>query len=510
MSDIRVRFAPSPTGPLHIGGVRTALYNYLFARKHNGKMVLRIEDTDQNRFVPGAEGYILQALQWLGITIDEGVVEGGPYAPYRQSERKNLYLEYAHKMIAAGHAYYAFDTPAEIEAMREKLKQEKSANQQYNSTTRNSMNNALTLSQEEVQERLDSGQPFVIRLKVPANQEISLQDLVREKVSVNTDTIDDKILIKSDGLPTYHLANVVDDHLMKISHVIRGEEWLPSAPLHVLLYRFLGWEDSMPQFAHLPLLLKPDGNGKLSKRDSEKHGFPIFPLAYQDPESGEQLMGFKDQGYLKEAVVNFLALLGWNPGTEQEMFDQESLIAAFSLDRISKSGAKFDINKARWFNQEYLKLKPNQELAGELIKLLADQQVTISEEIAMKICQNMKERITFMHDIWQEGRFFFARPSDYDQKIVKKRWNNDAVSFVKLYKEKLGHNHELTAEDARIKLEQVLQSTGLKMGQVMQALRLALTGQGGGPDLMEIIEILGMEETTARIEIALNKLEVKA
>ena len=366
-NNIRVRFAPSPTGPLHSGGLRTALYNYLFARKHNGSMILRIEDTDQARYVEGAEKYILDSLKWAKIGIDEGPEESGEFQPYRQSERKEIYQKYAQQLVIEGKAYYAFDTPEELEAMRERLKEGRVANPQYNAITRTTMKNSLTLSEDEVNKRISNGEPYVVRLMVPKKEEVRFHDLVRDWVVVLSSTIDDKILLKSDGMPTYHLANVVDDHLMKITHVIRGEEWLPSAPLHVLLYRYLGWEASMPKFAHLPLLLKPDGNGKLSKRDSLKHGFPIFPLEWHDPESGEKLKGFREEGYLADAFLNFLAFLGWNPGTEQEIFAKDELIKSFSIDRIGKAGAKFDIDKAKWFNQQYLKMKSNDEI-GKMIQ----------------------------------------------------------------------------------------------------------------------------------------------
>jgi len=378
MKPVRVRFAPSPTGALHIGGVRTALYNYLLARKHNGTMILRIEDTDQNRYVPGAEEYIINSLNWVGIQIDEGVGKGGPHAPYRQSERKPIYKQYAQQLVDEGNAYYAFDTEQDLEAMRERLKATGDANQQYGSVSRMQMNNSLTLEKEEVDKKLSAGEAYVIRLKVPANEEIELTDLIRGEVVVNSSQVDDKVLMKSDGMPTYHLANVVDDYLMKISHVIRGEEWLPSAPLHVLLYQFLGWQNEMPQFAHLPLLLKPDGNGKLSKRDADRMGFPIFPLNWTDPATQELATGFKETGFLPEALINFLAFLGWNPGTEKEIFSISELVEAFSIERIGKAGAKFDIQKAQWFNQHYLRAKSDQELAEYLLAALANERITCS------------------------------------------------------------------------------------------------------------------------------------
>jgi glutamyl-tRNA synthetase len=390
--EVRVRFAPSPTGPLHIGGVRTALYNFLFAKKNHGKMILRIEDTDQSRFVPGAEEYIKEALDWCNIEIDEGPDQGGPYGPYRQSERRSIYKTYAQQLLDEGHAYYAFDTSEELDEMRERLKAARVASPQYNSITRMQMKNSLTLPEDEVQEKLKKGEPYVIRLKVPRKEEIRLNDQVRGWVMVHSTAIDDKVLMKSDGMPTYHLANVVDDHLMKVTHVIRGEEWLPSAPLHVLLYRYLGWEDTMPVFAHLPLLLKPDGNGKLSKRDGDKMGFPVFPLEWNDPENAQKSMGFREEGYLPEALVNFLSLLGWNPGTNQELFSPEELIEAFSLERIGKAGTKFDIDKAKWFNQEYLKHYPKEEL-GEYIRQSAEaESITVDSKLAATVAEEMKQR----------------------------------------------------------------------------------------------------------------------
>ena len=508
-NNIRVRFAPSPTGPLHSGGLRTALYNYLFARKHKGTMILRIEDTDQARYVEGAENYILKSLKWANIEIDEGPEEGGEFEPYRQSERKEMYQQYAQKLVDEGKAYYAFDTPEELEAMRERLKEGRVANPQYNAITRTTMKNSLTLSEDEVNSRISSGEPYVVRLMVPKKEEVRFHDLIRDWVVVLSSTIDDKILLKSDGMPTYHLANVVDDHLMKITHVIRGEEWLPSAPLHVLLYQYLGWEESMPKFAHLPLLLKPDGNGKLSKRDSIKHGFPIFPMEWNDPESGEKLKGFKEEGYLPEAFINFLAFLGWNPGTEQEIFSMDELVEWFSIERIGKAGAKFDIEKAKWYNQEYIKLLDDNVMAELLLGILSEKQVSYPKEKAMQVCQAMKGRITFIHDIWHDGQFFFKRPEEYDEKIAGKKWTGEAEKVLKSYKEALKDVDDLNKENAKNVLQNVLEQEGVKMGKVMQALRLSLTGAGAGPDLMDIIEILGKNEVVKRIEIALNSLSNK-
>jgi glutamyl-tRNA synthetase len=508
--EVRVRFAPSPTGALHIGGVRTALYNYLLARKLGGKMLLRIEDTDQNRFVPGAEEYIMEALDWLGITIDEGVREGGPHAPYRQSERKPMYKQYTQQLIDEGKAYYAFDTPEELDEMRKRLEAAKVPNPQYNSITRGQMKNSLTLPEDEVKSLLESGHPYVIRLKVPRKEEIRLNDMIRGWVMVHANTIDDKVLMKSDGMPTYHLANVVDDHLMEITHVIRGEEWLPSAPLHVLLYKYLGWEDTMPQFAHLPLLLNPDGNGKLSKRYADKLGFPVFPMTWKgmDAETGEPtvIQGFKELGYLPEALINFLALLGWNPGTHQELFTLEEMISVFSVDRIGKSGTKFDINKAKWFNQQYLRAKPDTELAGYLLEELKERDIECSEETAIKIVSIMKERATFPGDFWSEAQFFFTAPQSYDEGVVQSKWNTEAATIIAAFKDALPAVAHWNAEAIKHTLHEVLEQHGVKIGKVLQALRLAITGVGAGPDLMQIMEILGTEETTSRLTTALNKL----
>lgn len=509
MKEVRVRFAPSPTGALHIGGVRTALYNYLLARKHKGTMILRIEDTDQNRFVPGTEEYIIRSLEWAGIQIDEGVGVGGPHAPYRQSERKEIYQKYAQELVDKGLAYYAFDTEEELEAMRERLKAAGVTVQQYNSITRLEMRNSLTLSADEVKDLIASGTPYVIRLKVPRKEEIRLNDMIRGWVMVHSSQIDDKVLMKSDGMPTYHLASVVDDYLMKISHVIRGEEWLPSAPLHVLLYKFLGWEETMPQFAHLPLLLKPDGNGKLSKRDADRLGFPIFPLNWKDPQTGELAVGYKEAGYLPEAFVNFLAFLGWNPGTEKEIFSMGELISEFSLERINKAGARFDIQKAQWYNQHYLRQKPHEELAGYLLSSVAEAGVECSQEKALKIVALMQDRVTFPNDFWQQGQYLFRAPEEYDPSVVAKRWTRDAVEVFTDFRNALENIDVLTAQVAREALETAAQARGIPPGKVLQALRLAITGAGGGPDLMVIMEIVGKSEVSRRIDRAIETLPVK-
>ena len=510
MRDVRVRFAPSPTGGLHIGGIRTALYNYLLARQNNGTMILRIEDTDQGRFVPGAEEYIIEAMAWAGIKIDEGQSVGGPYAPYRQSERRELYQKYAQQLIDNGFAYYAFDTEQELETMRDKLKTAGSDSQQYGITTRMQMRNSLTMDKSEVDSMLEAKTPYVIRFKVPAHEKIKVSDLIRGEVVVDSDQIDDKVLMKSDGMPTYHLANVVDDYLMKISHVIRGEEWLPSAPLHVLLYKFLGWQNEMPKFAHLPLLLKPDGNGKLSKRDADKMGFPIFPLNWIDPKTGEVSKGYKETGYLPEALINFLAFLGWNPGTTQEIFSMEELIKSFSIERIGKAGTKFDIHKAQWYNQQYLRAKSEEELAEFLLRSLASEQITCTKEKARRICAIMKERVTFPQDFWLQGKFFFISPTTFDESVVAKKWNEDAVKVLTAYNEEIEKLSVFTAEIAKSTLENVTVRLGIGTGKILQALRVSITGGSSGPDLMMTMEIIGKQEVCNRINYALATLKIQA
>jgi len=498
---VRVRFAPSPTGALHIGGVRTALYNYLFAKKNNGTFILRIEDTDQTRFVPGAEEYIEESLKWAGITPDEGVNYGGNYGPYRQSERKDIYLKYAQQLLDEGKAYYAFDTPEELDAMRDRLKEARVANPQYNAVTRMQMSNSLTLSAEETQAKLDAGEPYVIRIKLPRNEDVRFKDIVRGWVVVNTATLDDKILMKSDGMPTYHMANIVDDHLMEITHVIRGEEWLPSAPLHVFLYESFGWQ--APEFAHLPLLLKPDGNGKLSKRAADQLGFPIFPLNWTDPESGELSVGFRETGYLPDAFINFLAFLGWNPGGEKELFTIDDLIEAFSLDRINKSGAKFDIEKAKWFNQQYLKFMDDDTLANQFRSLI---DVDVAPERAKAIALSLKERVTFIQEMPEAGKFYFEAPTEYDEKVAKKKWSEEAASSLLEFASELKEQSSFDKDSAKELLTEVLERNQMPLGRVMPVLRLALTGQAGGPDLMEIVEILGAQEVYDRIKKASDVL----
>ncbi|MEQ9405355.1 MAG: glutamate--tRNA ligase [Cyclobacteriaceae bacterium] len=508
MENVRVRFAPSPTGGLHIGGLRTALFNYLFAKKHNGRFILRIEDTDQSRFVEGAEAYILKSLEWCGIIPDESPVHGGSYSPYRQSDRKGIYKQYAEQLISEGKAYYAFDTPEELEEMRERLTSARVVKPQYNSITRDSMKNSLTLGKDETEKRLASGEAYVIRIKIPKDEKIRLNDLVRGWVKVNSDEMDDKVLMKSDGMPTYHLANVVDDYLMKISHVIRGEEWLPSAPLHVLLYEFLGWEDSMPQFAHLPLILKPDGNGKLSKRAADKAGFPIFPLSWTDPESQEIAKGFMETGFLPEALINFLAFLGWNPGTEQEIFSHDDLIDTFSIERINKAGTKFDFEKAKWYNQQYIKAKPSSEFGeGLRAELLEKYQIECDEVKAEKIIDLLKERVTFQPDFIEQSLILFQDPQSYDDSVIRKKWNEEAGNALKLFANHLESLSSGSAEEFKNLFWTTLESNGYKPGQYMQTLRLALTGQGSGPDLMEMIHIMGPKKSAQRINYSIEVLE---
>lgn len=496
----RVRFAPSPTGPLHIGGVRTALYNYLFAKKMGGSMILRIEDTDQTRFVEGAEQYIIDSLNWCGIKFDEGVHIGGNYASYKQSERKHIYKQYAEELINSGNAYYAFDTSEELEKMRLKLEQEKSSALLYDVNTRLEMKNSLTLPEDKVKELLSNATPFVIRIKIPKDQTIVVNDLIRGRVEVQSNKLDDKVLFKSDGMPTYHLANVVDDYLMQITHVIRGEEWLPSAPLHVLLYKFLDWENKMPQFAHLPLLLKPDGNGKLSKRDGDRLGFPVFPMNWTDPKTGELSSGYKQNGYFPEAVINFLALLGWNSGTEQELFSIAELIQHFSIERVSKSGAKFDYEKAKWFNQQYLKQKDTNELAQLLSNELPIKYKDFSLPYLEKVIKLMVERITFIKEIIIQAPYFFEAPQQYEEKFTKKAWKPESLQHIKQLFTLFNTITQFTASEIEAKFKEYITANQLNIGQVMAPLRLVLTGIGNGPCVFDICETLGQEEVLQRMQ----------
>ena len=506
MSEVRVRFAPSPTGPLHIGGVRTALYNYLFAKNKGGKMILRIEDTDQARFVEGAEQYIIESLKWCGIDFDESVVAGGDFGPYKQSERKELYLPYAEQLVKDGFAYYAFDSTEELTAMRERMKAAGVPSPQYNAVTRTTMQNSLALSEDDVKKRMDSGETYVIRIKMPRNVEVKLNDIIRGWVVVNTNNMDDKVIFKSDGMPTYHLANVVDDYMMKISHVIRGEEWLPSAPLHVLLYRYLGWEDAMPKFAHLPLILKPDGNGKLSKRDGDRLGFPVFPTQWMNPETKEISSGYRESGYISEAFINMLSFLGWNPGTTQEIFSMEGLIEAFSLERVGKAGAKFDFDKTRWFNQQYLRSKSKEELAQDLQIILKENGVEADDDFVETVCEQLKERATLIKDMWEEGKYYFASPTNYDEKTIRKKWKEDTPKYVLGLKAKLSGLSDFSSENIEIEFKKYLEENELGMGRLLPAFRLCLTGLGMGPSLFDIASLLGQEETIKRMETALEKI----
>jgi glutamyl-tRNA synthetase len=488
-----------------MGGVRTALFNYLFAKKHNGDFLLRIEDTDQTRYVAGAEKYILDSLKWCGLHPDEGVEQGGAHAPYRQSERKEIYRRYADQLMASGDAYYAFDTPEELDATRQAFEAEKKTFA-YNAAERAGMKNSLTLSEAVTEQLLATGAPYVIRFKMPDNEEIVLQDQIRGEVKFNTATLDDKVLFKSDGLPTYHLANVVDDHLMEISHVIRGEEWLPSLPLHVLLYRSLGWESSMPAFAHLPLILKPGGQGKLSKRDGDKLGFPVFPLEWKDPESGESSAGYRESGYFPEAFVNILALLGWNPGTEQEVFTIDELIQAFSLERVGKSGSRFDPEKARWFNQQFLRNRPNSELAEIFAGTLQQKGIASSMEYIEKVIDLVKERVEFAKDFWDQGWFFFSAPDQYDEKVVKKRWKEGTGSILLELSVILSQTKPFEPATIKSAIETFVSERSLGFGLVMNALRLALVGGSMGPDLITMIAMLGKAEVNERINRAVQTI----
>ena len=499
---VRTRFAPSPTGFLHIGGIRTALYCYLFTRKMGGQFLLRIEDTDQKRYVAEAENYIAEALKWCGIEPDESPEKGGDFGPYRQSERKDLYQKYVQQLVDNGRAYYAFDTAEELEAMRERLKAAGSSNQQYGPDTRMKMTNALTLSAEEVAERLASDAPYVVRFKIPDNQVVKVNDLVRGMVSVASNLLDDKILLKGDGMPTYHLANVVDDHLMEITHVIRGEEWLPSTPLHVLLYRAFDWEETMPKFAHLPLIMKPTGKGKLSKRDGDKLGFPVFPLAWKK-DDGETSSGFREMGFFPEAFANFLGFLGWNPGTEQEIFSLEGLIEAFSVERVSKSGAKFDFTKAKWFNEQHLKQKTDAELADAVLLIAPEGLENVDRSLLMEACGLMKERLTFTNDFWKVGRFFFEKPASYDAKVVRKKWKAERKPMFLDLKNQLSAlpTADFTAEKVEALVKAFIEESGLGFGNVLQVFRVMVAGQVSGPPIFEVAALLGQAEIVDRMTV---------
>ena len=501
---VRVRFAPSPTGPLHIGGVRTALFNYLFAKKRGGDFILRIEDTDQTRFVEGAEDYVNESLGWLGIEIDEGVSQGGDYGPYKQSERRDIYIKYADQLINDGWAYYAFDTPEELEKRREEAEANKEKFS-YDCKTRKEMRNSLTLSKEEVEGLINDEVPYVVRFKIPEGEDVCEKDMIRGEVKFNAAILDDKVIFKSDGLPTYHLANVVDDFLMKITHVIRGEEWLPSLPLHILLYKALGWENERPEFAHLPLILKPTGKGKLSKRDGDKAGFPVFPLEWKSPE-GEISSGYRECGYLPDAVVNLLALLGWNPGTEKEVFSLEELIEAFSIERVNKSGARFDPEKAKWFNHQYVVNMTDEQLAAQFTPILNDKGIEADAELVINVVGLVKERINFVSELWEQVSFFFVAPTEYDPKVIKKRWKGDVPAFMAELSGVLSLVSNWKADLIKEAISAKIEEKGLGFGLVMNAFRLALVGGGFGPDLMTIAELIGKEETVARVNKAVDEL----
>jgi glutamyl-tRNA synthetase len=512
---IRVRFAPSPTGPLHIGGVRTALYNYLFAKKHGGKIILRIEDTDQQRYIKGAEEYIIESLNWCGIHFDEDIKIGGAFGPYRQSERRTIYRQYAEQLVQRGQAYFAFDTEAELDAMRSWINPAEANASQYGPATRMNMKNALTLTEEEVQQKLNNGEPHVIRIKIPEHEVIQVNDLIRGEVLVQSSNLDDKVLFKSDGWPTYHLANIVDDHLMEITHVIRGEEWLPSAPLHVLLYRYLGWENTMPSFAHLPLLLKPDGPGKLSKRDGDRLGFPVFPLEWDDPDSHEIFPGYRESGYLPEAFINMLALLGWNPGTEQELFTLEQLIADFSLDHVGKHGSKFDPEKAKWFNHQYIQKMSDGELAevirhsvlGARLSARGTQLIADQKKVE-EVCELIKERVVLLPDLWKNAWFFFDAPESYDNQVFQKIWKPETTGLVKSFAEEAILLQTWSRESIRDFIDGFIIRKQIKMGQLMTPLRLLVVGSNQGPGMMDIIYLLEKEELSARIVKGVESLRV--
>lgn len=500
---VRVRFAPSPTGALHIGGVRTALYNYLFARQHGGELVFRIEDTDSHRFVKGAEEYILESFRWLGIKFDEGVSFGGEHGPYRQSERRDIYKQYVKQLLDNGNAYIAFDTPEELEAKHTEIH-----NFQYDAHTRLQMRNSLTLSKEEVDKLIEDGVQYTVRFKIEPGIDVHINDMIRGDVVIKSDIIDDKVLYKSaDELPTYHLANIVDDHLMEITHVIRGEEWLPSAPLHVLLYRAFGWEETMPRFAHLPLLLKPEGKGKLSKRDGDRLGFPVFPLEWHDPKTGEVSSGYRENGYFPEAVVNFLALLGWNPGTEQEMFSLDELVKVFDISRCSKAGAKFDYQKGIWFNHEYILRKSDDEIAALFAPIVANNGVDESIERITEVVHMMKDRVNFVNELWPLCSFFFIQPSEYDEKTIKKRWKEYSAQQMTELAEVIEGINDFSVENQESVVMKWVEEKEYKLGDVMNAFRLTLVGIGKGPGMFDISAFLGKEETLKRLRKAIDVLK---
>lgn len=501
---VRVRFAPSPTGGLHLGGVRTVLFNYLFARRHKGDFVLRIEDTDQTRYVPGAEEYINECLSWCGLEPDESPTKGGAYGPYRQSERKPIYRQYAEQLVQSGHAYYAFDTPEELDNMRVQLKTPENPSPQYNHIVREKMRNSFTLPDAEVQDLLTKNTPHVIRIKMPVNEELIFTDLIRGEVTFHTSLVDDKVLLKADGMPTYHLAVVVDDYLMKITHVFRGEEWLPSAPVHLLLWKHLGWEADMPQWAHLPLILKPDGNGKLSKRDGDRLGFPVYAMNWFDPKTNELTQGFRERGFLPEAFINMLAMLGWNDGTEQEIFSLQELIEKFSLERVHKAGAKFDFEKAKWFNHQYIHHKDSESLAALFQPVLAEKGISADPAYVAKVAGLVKDRCYFVNEIWDHGFFFFQAPESYDEAAVKPKWNADKEAFFEAWSAQLASLTTATAAEMEAAFKTLATERNLKMGDVQLPFRIMLTSGKFGPPVFDIVATLGVEETQKRIEKGLE------
>ena len=505
-----VRFAPSPTGPLHIGSARTTLYNYLLVKKYGGKLILRIEDTDRTRFVEGAEDHINESFKWLGITFDEGVGPGGPHGPYRQSERaaQGLYRKYAEQLIASGNAYYAFDTPEELEAMRERLKASGSSVQQYNHVTRGEMTNSLTLSEAEVQQKIEAGEPYVVRMKMPNDQTIGFEDVVRGSVSFQSDQLDDKVLLKSDGMPTYHLAVVVDDYHMEITHIIRGEEWLSSTPLHVKLYEALGWGDKIPKFVHLPLILNPNGKGKMSKRQGDKLGFSVFPIQWQDPQSGKITLGYREKGYLPEAMINFLALLGWNPGNDEEIMNLDRLTELFTLDRINQSGTKFDLDKLNWFNQTYIReVLSTEELLKRVKPYIVEAGHDMPDDTYLTgVIDLMKTRVTFLSEMVSEGSYFFHAPDTYDEKMAKKRWKEDSPELIQALMNKFDQLPVWNSEGLHHAFEQLVQEREIGNGRVLAPLRLALTGVPSGPGAFDIAELIGKPETMVRLQSAIEKL----
>lgn len=504
---VRTRFAPSPTGGLHIGGVRTALYSYLFAKKHNGSFVLRVEDTDQSRFVEGAEQYIMDCLDWCGLTPDESPIAGGPYAPYRQSERKASYRQYALQLIESGHAYYAFDTPEELEQMRERFKTPQNPSPQYDAQTRRHMKNSLTLLKEETQQLLDANTPYVIRIRMPENESITFTDMIRGRITNDSNLVDDKVLLKGDGMPTYHLAVVVDDYLMKITHAFRGEEWLPSAPVHILLWQYLGWEEAMPQWAHLPLILKPDGNGKLSKRDGDRLGFPVFAMDWHDPKTNETAIGFKERGFLPEAFINLLALLGWNSGEEKEIFNMDELISSFSMDRVHKGGAKFDFEKAKWFNHEWIKHLPD-EKCHELVKpVLTNKGIEINEEIyLLKVVSLVKDRCVLLNDFYEQSVYFFKSPESIDVDSIKPKWSEEKAIFFDQF-ETMIDTMDWNLHSIEESFKVLASEKNSKVGELQLPFRIMLVGAKFGPGVFQIAEMIGQVETKSRIAKTLELLK---